>query len=378
MQSASTHRYPAQWTAAGPAAPRVRGVRLAFGVIALNVVFQVVMFVRLQSGDGEPYEALTTLLWGGVGFYTVVTAVVVLPLMMLKPRWLRGNRQTAAIFGVEVGLAAAATLITLLWAGTGEPVLDPVARALVSEGSILRIVFAFVLIAGIAPVVEELLFRGVVAESLRHRGTVVALFVSSLLFALAHLGGLLYYTVGGVVLGLLYWKRGLWAAIAGHATFNGCLVVLAVVVAFGPARQIEDNGVTVRAPGDWQLAGEAAAPEGASLALEGPSGAAISVSRLSLPPDQPVVGAGQMAEVFTSGAAPLPSGVTIDPGTVEVVRYPAGEAVQMDVTVDGRDGIAVFIPVPGTLWSIEVATGGSDRAQSEYEEILDSMTLPER
>jgi len=218
MQSASTQRYAAAgWGETLHARPRVRGVRLAFAVIALNAIFQVVMLVRLRSGSEEPYEALTTLVWGSVGFYTVVTAVMVLPLMMLRPRWLAGNRQTAPIFGIEVGLAAAAGMIALLWAATGAPVLDPVARAIVSEGSIVRIGLAFFLIVAVAPVVEELLFRGVVAESLRGRGTFVALFVSSFLFALAHLGGLIYYTIGGVVLGLLYWKRGLWAAIAGHS-----------------------------------------------------------------------------------------------------------------------------------------------------------------
>jgi hypothetical protein len=133
-------------------------------------------------------------------------------------------------------------------------VLDPAAQATVSEGSLARIALAFVVIAVVAPVVEEVLFRGVVLESLRGRGVFVAVFVSSFLFALAHLGGLVYYTGCGVVLGVLYWRRGLWASISAHAAFNGSLVLLSVLVALGPSHVLSANGVSVRAPSDWQVA----------------------------------------------------------------------------------------------------------------------------
>src|SRR5436305_1518197 len=121
-------------------------------------------------------------------------------------------------------------------------------EAPVSEGSLVRVLLAFGVIAVAAPVVEELLFRGVVLESLRRRGAFFAVFVSSVLFALAHLGGLVYYTGCGVVLGVLYWRRGLWASISAHAAFNGSLVLLAVLVALGPSHLLSANGVSVQAP----------------------------------------------------------------------------------------------------------------------------------
>src|SRR5438874_2649160 len=115
-----------------------------------------------------------------------------------------GRARARALLGAEVGFAAAFGVIALSWAATGHPVLDPGAEVLVSEGSFLRVVVALGVIAVVAPVVEELLFRGVVAESLRRHGAVLAVGVSALLFALAHLRwsweGVTYYGVCGVVL----------------------------------------------------------------------------------------------------------------------------------------------------------------------------------
>jgi membrane protease YdiL (CAAX protease family) len=234
--------------------PKVRGVRLALGVILLNIVLQAFMLGLVQAGHMERSKAITLLMWMGLVFYGVVLAMSAGPLLTLRPSWVRGDAATARLLGAEVGVAAAGVLIALTWAAKGHPVLDPAAQATVSEGSLARIALAFVVIAVVAPVVEEVLFRGVVLESLRGRGVFVAVFVSSFLFALAHLGGLVYYTGCGVVLGVLYWRRGLWASISAHAAFNGSLVLLSVLVALGPSHVLSANGVSVRAPSDWQVA----------------------------------------------------------------------------------------------------------------------------
>ena len=365
------------WIQPLPRAPRrVRGVRLAIGVIVLNVVTQIGMAVMVSAGRMEPSRAIAVSMWAGIVFYAVVLAIVAGPLMTLRPRWLRGCRQTAPILGIEVGFAAAAGIIVVLWLGTGQPVLDPAARVLVSEGSILNIVLAFAVIVIAAPLVEELLFRGVVAESLGHRGAAVAIIVSSVLFALAHLGSLAYYTACGVVLGVLYWRRGLWASIAAHATFNGCLVVLALIVALGPARVLSSDGVSVRAPAGWQLADEAAdLPPNAALAIEGPGGATILVAREDMgSAETPSPEA--MAAAINSGAVPMPADTIID-GDARARTYRAGRGVEVPIRAEGQAGVAVMIPSRGALWVIEVATAGSERAEREYRDIVDSLALPQ-
>lgn len=347
---------------------------MAFFVIALNIVLQIVTLIVVAVGTLEVDRAITFSMWAGLAFYGVVLVVVADALDVLRPRWLAGVRQTAPILGIEVGFAAAAGLIALLWLVTGEPLVDSSARAMVSEGSLLRTLIAFLLIAGAAPVVEELLFRGVVAESLRRHGATFAIFISSFLFALAHLRSLAYYTLCGAVLGYLYWRRGLWAAIAAHATFNACLVVLAVVVALGPAKTFVGDAVTLRAPAGWEAPPGATAPEGAVLALEGPSGASLVIGR------QPITGVvsptlEEVASAINAGAVPVPEGWVVQPSSARVVSYGRNRGVEVRVKVDGQAGLVALIPHDGVLWEIDVATAGSRRAEREVREILQSVTF---
>lgn len=101
-----------------------------------------------------------------------------------------------------------------------------------SEGWVARgAVFGIAVIA--APVTEELIFRGCLYGILRKfRGRLVAIPVTSILFALIHghlpsLPGLLVLAVG---LTLVYERCGsLWAPISMHAVFNGLTIVAAIL-----------------------------------------------------------------------------------------------------------------------------------------------------
>ena len=353
-------------------APKVRGVRLAFVVILLNFCLQVVLLSLVAAGHMERSKAITLLMWVGLAFYGVVLAMIAGPLLTLRPNWVRGNSATARLLGAEVGVAAAGALIALTWAAKGHAFVDPAAEATVSEGSLVRILLAFVVIAVAAPVVEELLFRGVVLESLRRRGAFFAVFVSSVLFALAHLGGLVYYTGCGVVLGVLYWRRGLWASISAHAAFNGSLVLLAVLVALGPSHLLSANGVSVQAPSDWQVADNP--PAQATLAVRGPSGSSFVVLRE--PPAAGRVDVRALAEALNSGHVPLPAGWVLNDSHARVTRYPAGPAVEASVTVNGHAAVVVAFPRGSVLWEIDIATAGSDRAVREYPGLLQTLVLP--
>lgn len=358
-----------------PPPQRVRSLRMAFGVIGLNIVVQIAAFAVVAAGRMEPERAITLSIIVGLVFYAIVLGWSASALATLRPRWLDGNRQTAPVLGIEIGLLAAATLIALLWAVTGEPVIDPAAHALVSEGSVARTAIAFLLIAGVAPFVEEVLFRGVVAESLRRHGGAIAIGVSSFLFALAHLRSLAYYTAAGVVLAVLYRRRGLWASIAAHATFNGCLVVLAVVVALGPSKTFVGDGVSLRAPAGWHVPADGDRPQGAVLALRGPSGATLLVGRNEV--SGPVIpSAEEVAGGLNAGVVPMPPGWAVEPGSARVAEYPAGRGVEVRVKVDGHGGVVALIPKGRTLWEVDVATAGSSRAERDLPEILRSVTFP--
>src|SRR5207302_8422052 len=133
---------------------------------------------------------------------------------------------TAIGVGVVVGGASAVLLVVVMSAIAGYLRSDAVASVIVAEGGFLRIAALLLVSVVAAPAVEELLFRGLLAESLRPRGRSTAIWLSAFAFALWHLrpDALRYYLFCGALLGVLYWKRGLLGSMAAHATSNGPLV----------------------------------------------------------------------------------------------------------------------------------------------------------
>lgn len=83
---------------------------------------------------------------------------------------------------------------------------------------------SWILLVVIAPVTEELLFRGLVLNALLRRySPLVAVLFSALLFALLHMNPwqLPVAMVSGVLLGWLYVRtRSLWPCLLGHAFMN--------------------------------------------------------------------------------------------------------------------------------------------------------------
>ncbi len=100
----------------------------------------------------------------------------------------------------------------------------------VSEGNVF---VTFIVIAILAPVVEEIVFRGVLISSFQKVITPIgALLVTSLLFAVAHGNPVqgAYSFVLGLVLAYIRIRSGsLWHSIAMHISFNCSNVVLAVL-----------------------------------------------------------------------------------------------------------------------------------------------------
>ncbi|HEX8243686.1 MAG TPA: CPBP family intramembrane glutamic endopeptidase, partial [Longimicrobium sp.] len=110
-----------------------------------------------------------------------------------------------------------------------------------------------VLIAGVAPLVEEFVFRGWIQRPLERRtGPGWAIGVTAVLFALAHFepGGIAIRVAGGIALGYAVWAtRSIWAGVALHVGWNaGVLLFGGTFPKFDPA-----------ARGPWLAAPAAAA-----------------------------------------------------------------------------------------------------------------------
>lgn len=82
----------------------------------------------------------------------------------------------------------------------------------------------------VAPLIEEMLFRGVLFRKWRYtKGAIWGVMLSSALFAICHAADLLGSMLFGIVAALLYTRtRTLWAPVAAHALHNGFAVALAL------------------------------------------------------------------------------------------------------------------------------------------------------
>jgi len=89
----------------------------------------------------------------------------------------------------------------------------------------VAVLLSLVLIVIMAPLAEELMFRGWVFTGLRRFGFQIALWGSALLFAVAHWGGTIFYSLAilpiGLILGVLREKAGsVRTTTAFHALYN--------------------------------------------------------------------------------------------------------------------------------------------------------------
>lgn len=321
------------------------------------------------SGNLESEHAIFVGLGITIGFYAIVSMMVISQVTFsdVRPLWTKGAPAASVLIGIVTGLAIVGVVAVL--------VDDPVGgiTMLVSEGTALRILLAAIVFVVCAPLVEEVLFRGLVAESLRVRGPLVAAAASAALFALWHLRPpFWYFFVMGVALWGLYWLRGLAASMACHATFNGTLVLLAVLVVFGPTHDIRSHGITVKAPQTWRQIHDDNAGR-VDFSLRGPSGARLDIFDDAAPPGRPSADA--LAQLLRDGQLRFPE-LDLSEASVRVAQYAAGPAVRAKADFLGH-GVEMAMVLRGQkVWFLALTTGGSARARSDFEGILSNVVLP--
>jgi hypothetical protein len=115
------------------------------------------------------------------------------------------------------------------------------------------------LLAGMAPLLEEFAFRGWLQRPLERRyGPARAIVVTALVFAVAHMspGGIPIYAAGGAALGYVAWTtRSIWASVALHVAWNsGVLLFGGFFPGFDPAA----HGPALALPGALAFAACAA------------------------------------------------------------------------------------------------------------------------
>ena len=196
--------------------------------------------------------------------------------------------------------------------------------------------------------------------------------ISAAAFSLAHLrlAQFRYYLFMGVVLGLVYWRRGLIGSVSAHAAFNGMLLVIAVAATHGPPVPVSAAGATVSLPAAWVSVANVSSDD---LVAAGPAGTRLELAHAdlgrALPPAE------VLARTVGSGGVPMPARVSLDYATVMVIDLPAGRAVSVKASVDGHGGRMVMVPKGDRLWLASVVGSGA-KADADFDAILRSWRLP--
>jgi membrane protease YdiL (CAAX protease family) len=350
--------------------------RTVITAISFGVVLQVVDYVLTRGLHLQNPTAVALGLGLTLAFYLVVLSLVQGRLYegKVKPVWHIGSPGPGALVGIGVGAALALFVIAANSALAGHLTSDATSMMVFAQGGLIRIAMLVVVTVVCAPFIEELLFRGLLAESLRPRGKGQAIWLSALAFALWHLRPelLRYYLLIGALLGLLYWKRGLVCSMSAHATFNGLLTLVAALAVTGAAHTVTGAGVTLSAPAAWQqVTSTTGGPDGPGLELRSPSGAGVFVERLDIPAAlDPNQVAARMNSVPTLGP-----GVVVKAGTVHPVQYPAGAGASAEVDDNGRDADAVVISSAQGTVVAELITGGNTNARPQFESMLQTLQI---
>lgn len=311
--------------------------------------------------------SLTLVLYASVGVLIVsqITPTV-------KLRWGDGPLASRIVTGAALGLGLGGAIVAISSAVAGHLNPDPRILLLMGGGDPTHVVVITLLTIAIAPLVEEILFRGLLLESLRGRGSTSAVAGSAVLFAVWHFipAAIVYYTILGAALGALYLKRGLASSMAAHACFNGVITVAAIAVALGPGTSYEVDGLRLTAPVGWSEDRAAELVPGA-LVLDGPD-AQVSLN-LVTGADQPF-DPDQAAERMRTSAGLITPRAAIDAGSIREVELPSvGEAVEANFSVAGESGQLDLFAAAGQDYVLAFVSGDGDSADRDLSRILDSL-----
>ena len=143
------------------------------------------------------------------------------------------GRIIAAGIGGGVALALAATGLGVLLDALGRPIVEqPLIEHIARSGSAMSLMMLLVAGLVLAPIGEELFYRGWVFPYLEGVGAPLAYGASTILFAAIHFhpAAVPAYLLMGFGLAALYhWSRSIWPPILAHATNNAIAVGMLVL-----------------------------------------------------------------------------------------------------------------------------------------------------
>src|SRR5439155_17661614 len=187
----------------------------------------ILVATRFERGDPTLQLIVVLALEGALGAWV---------LLWVKVRHGAGLRQLglrfrasdvgagilAALLGLAVGAAITSIVLSIARSVSKHTVTTP--QQLPDINQRHQWVLAFFAVVIVAPIAEELFFRGFLYQALRRwRGVTQGILLSALVFALAHVSPIIIPSIFalGVILAFLFERRGsLAATIAAHMSYN--------------------------------------------------------------------------------------------------------------------------------------------------------------
>ncbi|MFZ5354625.1 MAG: CPBP family intramembrane glutamic endopeptidase [Bacillota bacterium] len=212
---------------------------------ALFMVIGIIESVKLML-DGQQLnpDSIVEIISGSMGLVIFLSGIITFLLYMLIYKIRKrnifttcgfssvgfGKLFTIGLFGIALNLFTVTTLYTTS-IYKYFPEHSELIEALIGNNSFI---VTLLTVGIIAPLFEEILFRGMIYNELKEHMKVNAVIViQALLFAIYHMNILqgLYAFVLGIFLGLVYrWYKSIWAPIAIHVLYNSTSVVISRVL----------------------------------------------------------------------------------------------------------------------------------------------------
>jgi hypothetical protein len=273
------------------------------------------------------------------------------------------------LLGLPLGAIGGALAVAVNSGVAGHLKSDPNVELLVGGGGALRVGLTLIVTAVLAPLVEETLFRGVLAGTLLAKGVAPAMWGSAIAFSIWHMNptSLRYYVFMGLLLATLWRKRGLVASMSAHAAFNGVLTLAAVAATTGAGHVTQLGQLSITLPGGWHQVQSNALP--GRMLVQGPAGAALIgltyANGTPLTADQLLTRLA-LSEQSTPGRA-------VVAGSERTVRLAVGDAVEADIRTGGQPGHLLELSVGGSIYELVVVTGGSPAAERDWQRLVRSV-----
>ncbi|MHB8169267.1 MAG: CPBP family intramembrane glutamic endopeptidase [Thermoleophilia bacterium] len=219
------------------------GVRDVFLMILLAVIgflaaiLGLTVAVRLVLDIFPDLKSLPTLVVNSLFLVFQDGVILTISLVFLHLRGYRFNLATLGFrrTGLLMAILLVFTVLALSEVGSAiyqsfvTPQPQPVLKEI--QPGLPALALAIIQIAIIAPIAEEILFRGIIHQGLEHQlGFIPAGIISAAIFGAAHLQPDIFVPIFILGFGfafLMHYTRSLWPSIAGHMLFN-LLSVIAV------------------------------------------------------------------------------------------------------------------------------------------------------